>query len=102
MLSSDLWFDPKDPAVYENLEAIQPWALGEDADERVAADEVAAALAQLPPGVKAGAYRVSRVRVQARIDLPDGGSQVITRTSWRELLGKIRAMIREMFPPSSG
>ena len=36
---------------------------------------------------------------QAHICLPGGGSQTITRTTWRELLGKLTEAIRVMRLP---
>jgi hypothetical protein len=87
------WHDPSGMDVWRSWGSVplRPAAYGILDEDEEAARQAVTVLADTSPDVTA--YTVGRCP-QAHICLPGGGSQTITRGTWRELLGKLTEAIR--------
>jgi hypothetical protein len=93
------WHDPSDPYGWRGWGSLplRPASCGLLSEDEEAARQAAARLAEASRDVDV--YRVG-VMPQAHIWLPAGGSQTITRPTWRELYGKLTEAIRAVrLPP---
>jgi len=87
------WYDPTDPDGSRSWGSLplRPSSCGLLDEDESAARQAVADLAETFSDVTA--YTVG-VMPQAHIWLPGGGSQTITRRTWRELLGGLTEVIR--------